>query len=108
MDHRITKVVAVDSLASFVTDAPFKGQRLGLLAPGILRDVGDVAHLAALCIPRTVVIAGGVKGDGSRIDASQRKETFEPAAQAGRLFRAASALELMESDDLFRIVKALR
>ena len=34
------------------------------MAPGILRDVGDVAHLAALVAPRRVVIAGGVAGDG--------------------------------------------
>ena len=50
----------MDSLASYVTDAPYKSQRLGLMAPGILREVGDIAHLAALCLPRRVVIAGGV------------------------------------------------
>ena len=31
---------------------------MGVMAPGILRDVGDVAHLAALAAPRRVVIAG--------------------------------------------------
>src|SRR6185369_591006 len=52
LDSRITHVVALDSLASYVTDTPYKNQRLGLMAPGILREVGDVAHLAALCLPR--------------------------------------------------------
>ena len=48
-DSRITKVAAINTLASLVTDEPYTNQRLGTLAPGILRDVGDVAHLAALC-----------------------------------------------------------
>ena len=41
-DPRITKVVAINALASYVTDEPYTDQRLGTLAPGILRDVGDV------------------------------------------------------------------
>ena len=52
VDPRITHVAAVDTLASYVSDVPYQGQRLGVIAPGILREVGDVAHLAALCAPR--------------------------------------------------------
>jgi hypothetical protein len=108
VDPRITDVVAIDALASYITESPYKNQRLGLMAPGILRDVGDVAHVAALCLPRRVVIAGGVFGDGKKLTAEQRQKTFEPAAQVGRLLRSDGALQLLESSDTAAIVKALR
>lgn len=81
-DTRITKVAAVNTLASFVTDSPYTNQRLGTLAPGILRDVGDVAHLAALCAPKRVVIAGGVNGSGKALTADELAEAYKPAANA--------------------------
>ncbi len=107
VDARITYVVALDSLASYVTDAPYKNQRLGLMAPGMLREVGDIAHLAALCLPRRVVIAGGVFGDGRKLVAEELRKTFEPAAQVGKLLKTDAALQLMDSDDTDRIIKAL-
>jgi len=81
-DKRITKVAAVNTLASFVTDAPYTNQRLGTLAPSILRDVGDVAHLAALCAPKRVVIAGGVNGSGKALSADELAAAYKPAAGA--------------------------
>lgn len=108
IDPRITHVVAVDSLASYITESPYKNQRLGIMAPGMLREVGDVAHLAALCLPRRVVIAGGVFGDGTKLDAEQRRRTFAPAAHVGRLLKAENALQLLDSTDAAAIVKALR
>src|SRR5947208_16565626 len=69
VDPRITKVAAVGSLASYITDGPYVGQRLGVMATGILREVGDVADLAALVAPRRVVIAGGVAGHGQALPA---------------------------------------
>ena len=99
VDSRITHVVAMDSLASYVTDAPYKSQRLGLMAPGILREVGDIEHLAALCLPRRVVIAGGVYGDGMKLTAEELRQTFEPAAQVGRLLDVDGALYPMTRTD---------
>jgi cephalosporin-C deacetylase-like acetyl esterase len=108
VDARITHVVALDSLASYVTEAPYKGQRLGLMAPGILREVGDVAHLAALCLPRRVVVAGGVLGDGRKLSVEELRQTFEPAARVAGLIKASSALQLLGSDDAGRIAKEVR
>src|SRR5262249_54167691 len=68
-DPRVSKVAAVGTLASYVSDEPYKGQRLGVIVPGLLRDVGDIPHLAALVAPRPVVIAGGVSGGGQGLDA---------------------------------------
>jgi cephalosporin-C deacetylase-like acetyl esterase len=108
VDSRITHVVAVDALASYVSDAPYKNKRLGLLAPGILREVGDVAHLAALCLPRRVVIAGGVYGEGTKLTAEGLRQSFEPVAKVGTLLDVEGALQLLGSDDTDRIIKALR
>lgn len=67
LDERITHAVTINSLASYVTDEPYRNQRLGLMAPGILRDVGDIAHIASLIAPRKVTIVGGVTGGGQTI-----------------------------------------
>ena len=77
-----------------MTHAPYKNQRLGLMAPGMLREVGDVAHLAALCLPRRVVIAGGVSGDGAKLSAEALRKMFEPAAQVSTLLKSEWCLEL--------------
>lgn len=78
-DDRITKAVAIGTLASFVSDEPFVGQRLGTMVPGMLRDVGDVAHLAALAGPKRVVIAGGVGANGKPLPAEKLREAYRPA-----------------------------
>lgn len=67
LDERITHAVTINSLASYVTDEPYRNQRLGLMVPGILRDVGDIPHIAALIAPRRVTIVGGVTGGGQTI-----------------------------------------
>jgi cephalosporin-C deacetylase-like acetyl esterase len=67
LDERITHAVTINSLASYVTDEPYRNQRLGLMVPGILRDVGDIPHIAALIAPRKVTIVGGVTGGGQTI-----------------------------------------
>lgn len=85
-DARITKVAAVNSLASFATDEPYTNQRLGLLAPGILRDVGDVGHIAAMCAGKRVVIAGGVFGGGKALKTDELGGgPYSPATAAFKL-----------------------
>ena len=77
LDDRITRVVTINSLASYVTEQPYSGQRLGLMAPGIVRDVGDIAHLAALVAPRPVTIAGGVRGNAAPVSQAGLREAFQ-------------------------------
>jgi len=66
-ENTIERVAMVDSLASYVAEVPFQGQRLGLMAPGIVRQAGDVPHLAALVAPRPLLIAGPIDGAGNAI-----------------------------------------
>ena len=84
-----TRVGVVNSLASFVPDAPYIGQRLGLLAPGVLRDVGDVAHLAAIHARETkqVVIAGGVSASGKVLTTEELAAAYEPASRAFKVMK---------------------
>jgi sugar lactone lactonase YvrE/cephalosporin-C deacetylase-like acetyl esterase len=99
-DKRVTKVLALNTLASFVTDEPFTSQRLGTLAPGILRDVGDVAHIAALCAPKRVVIAGGVSGNGKELKPDELAIAYTPAAYVFKLLGKEKDLVLNPQDPL--------
>jgi hypothetical protein len=108
LDERITKVAAVGTLASYVSDEPYVGQRLGVMASGIVREVGDVAHLAALAAPRRVVIAGGVAGNGKPLTGEQLRAAYRPAAQVQELLKAAKELVIVESVDAAGVISALR
>jgi cephalosporin-C deacetylase-like acetyl esterase len=75
-EENVQRVVLIDPLVSYVTEVPYEGQRLGSMVPGILRDVGDVQHLAALLAPRRLMISGGVLGSGKELDIPQLEEQF--------------------------------
>lgn len=75
-DEALLRVGITDSLGSYVSDVPFQGQRLGLMTPGILRQVGDVQHLAALVTPRPLLIAGPVLGSGQPIEVKELEAQF--------------------------------
>lgn len=101
--ERVRGVAAVNTLASYVTDVPYQGQRLGILAPGILRDVGDVAHVAAIGnAPRTVII-GGVNGGGKALSLEELRTNYAVATQRWGTDR----FQVLESSDLAAAVKAL-
>lgn len=106
-DRRVAKVAAVGSLTSFVSETPYEGQRLGVIAPGILKDVGDVAHLAALAAPRRVVIAGGVSGDGKPLAAPALRAAYGPAARAAEQLGKPDALQVLETTDPAGVVRSL-
>jgi hypothetical protein len=106
-DVRITHVAAVHSLASYVSDTPYKNQRLGLMAPGMLRETGDIAHLAALCLPRRVVIAGGVLGNGTALTTDELRRAFDYTAEVDALLRS-RALRLLDAADVRSVAEALR
>jgi dienelactone hydrolase len=107
-DKRITKAAAIGTLGSFVSDVPYEGQRLGILAPAILRDVGDVAHLAALAAPKRIVIAGGVAGNGKPLTGEQLRTAYDPASKVWELLKADKQLVIEEKTDAARVIEALK
>jgi pimeloyl-ACP methyl ester carboxylesterase len=76
LDDRISSVVTIGGLTSFLSEVPYEKQRLGIMAPGILRDAGDISHLAALVSPRRLVIAGGVDGSGQELSEEELKAHY--------------------------------
>ena len=85
LDDRISHTITVDSLASFVSETPYENQRLGILPNGILRDIGDISHIAALVAPRKVTIVGGVSGAGQQLDEATLQTTFQQTNHAFEL-----------------------
>ena len=100
LDSRIKKVATVATLSSYVTDAPYRGHRLGILAPGILRDAGDVPVLAALVAPRPLLIVDAVNSVGAKLPAAELPKAYEFSRQAYQSVGASDRLRLAsESDD---------
>jgi len=108
LDPRITRVATVGTLAAFVTEEPYQGQRLGTLAPGILRDVGDIGHLAALAAPKRLVIAGGVSGGGTPLGRDALRASHTPAARSFQLAKAEDQFRLLDAADPAAIATALK
>ncbi len=108
LDSRIKKVTVVGSLTSYISDVPYVGQRLGLMAPGILRDVGDIAHLAALVAPRPLTIAGGVNGGGHRLGAAELQKQFAFASHVYQLKQSGGRFSVTESADVDGVISALK
>ncbi|MFO0901676.1 MAG: alpha/beta hydrolase family protein [Pirellulales bacterium] len=48
LDDRPQRVECDGALETYVSDVPYRGQRLAWLVPGLLRDVGDIPHLKLL------------------------------------------------------------
>lgn len=102
LDERIQRVATVNMLSSYVTDVPYEGQRLGILAPGILRDVGDITHLVALVAPRRVVVAGGVTGGGRVLSREETQIVHQPAAAIWKLLQADSQIRFVDPADVMK------
>ena len=94
LDERITRVKTIESLSSFATDQAYRRQRLGLMVPGILRDVGDIADIAALVAPRPVTIKGGTTGEGNPLDRDSFHRNFATTKRAFELLDVGSLLVL--------------
>ena len=73
-DDRIREIALLDSPLTLVADEPPDETRVGILLPDMLRRIGDVAQLVALCSPRRVLIAGGRSGAGKRLTADAQRE----------------------------------
>ena len=106
-ERRIARVVLIEPLVSFRSDVPYVDQRMGILAPRILRDVGDVPHLAALIAPRKLLISGAVTGGGDALSGDQLRERFAYTQKAYALHAVAGHLTLTGAEKAADIVKRL-
>ena len=107
IEPRVAAVAAINSLTSYISDTPYRGQRLGLFAPGILREVGDVCDIASLSYAAKVIIAGGVLGDGTAAGQAILHAAFERTLSANRLSQAHAEIivrEAMAPDEVVRLI----
>lgn len=82
VDSRVDAIGAVGSLGTFETAVPFANQRLGNLAPGLLREIGDVSRLAALNAPTRLLIGNSVSGEGNLFTGDQHTALFKQTEAA--------------------------
>ena len=99
LDPRITHCQMIGSLTSYISDTPYEKQRLGIMVPGILRDVGDIPHIASLVSPRPLSITGGVDGAGAVRTFQQLREDFAYAIAAFALDGAQNSLQIATGAD---------
>jgi hypothetical protein len=78
-----------------VSDEPYRQQRLGILVPGLLRDVGDVSHVAALVAPRPLTITSAVLGSGKPAPIVRLRQAFEYTRDAYESLDQAAQLRLV-------------
>lgn len=107
VDKRVAQAVCFKTLASYVTDEPYVGQRMGTLAPHILRKVGDVPHIASLVAPRKVVFAAGVRGNNAPVPQEELEKSFAPAEAVYGLLKAGRSLVVTADADPAKLVEQL-
>jgi hypothetical protein len=107
LDTRIRQVVTVGSLTSYISDSPYEKQRLGIMAPGIVRDVGDISHLAALVAPRKLVIVGGVNGAGETLGEASLEHKYDFTQRVYTLEHAAGQFTVLSSTEVAAIMTKL-
>lgn len=106
LNGRVDRVAIHDGLVSFASSVPYRGQRMGVMVPGIIRDAGDIPQLAALASPRRLVISGGVEGSAAKVASDQLKTRFNWTKQAYQQDKAAKELRV-HGADIVATVKAI-
>ena len=94
LDDRIREVATTAGLASYISEVPYEGQRLGVMVPAVLRECGDVPHIAALIVPRRLTVRGGVTGGGVPLDSQGLRRAFEFTREVYRLESAEDQLTI--------------
>lgn len=95
IDDRVTRVHVQNSLGTFVDDQKYNGPRLGMLVPGLLRDVGDIAHIAAMIAPRSLQIENPVSASGVLLSREAAVQSLQFCSDVYTKHGAADAFVLM-------------
>jgi dienelactone hydrolase len=96
-DDRISAAALLDAPTTYVTEEAYGPRtRMGLLLPGLLR-VGDVAHLAATCAPRRLLVSGGTTPQGAKVKEKELQDAYAFTAGVYKLHKKADRLTVAET-----------
>lgn len=98
IDDRISRVHVQDSLATFVDDQKYNGPHLGLLVPGLMRDVGDISHVAAMIAPRSVTIENSRTASGNPLAKETTQKSLKFCKDVYSKLGAADELAIIAVD----------
>ncbi len=98
IDDRISHVHIQNSLATFVDDQKFNGPRLGMLVPGLLRDVGDIGHIAAMIAPRKLMIENPVSAAGHPLSKEASLSALQFCSEVYKTLGATEAFVITTAD----------
>lgn len=107
VDKRIARVATVKGLASYMSPVPYENQRLGIMVPGIVPAVGDVAQIAALVVPRRLVVAGGVSGGGKSLQEKELASNYEWTRSIYRMAKQREQFHVLANADEKKLVETL-
>jgi hypothetical protein len=81
-----------------VDDQKFNGPRLGMLVPGLLRDIGDIGHIAAMIAPRKLTIEKPVSASGRSLSGEASLPALKFCSDIYKTLGAADALVITTAD----------
>lgn len=94
LDARIDAIGAIGTLATYVSEAPYEGQRMGTIIPGLLRDLGDVSDLAALIAPRRLCLQAAAGPQNQLLHEQPLAEQFTAAKRAYTILQQQHRMQL--------------
>ena len=98
IDDRISQSHVQSSLGTFVDDQKFNGPRLGMLVPGLLRDVGDISHIAAMIAPRKLTIENPVSAAGRSLSQEASLSALQFCSNVYKTLGTTDALVIKAAD----------
>ena len=107
VDDRLTQAATVGGLATYVSGNPYEKQRVGILVPGILRDVGDVAQIASMAAPNRLIVANGVDSQNKPLSLKQMQQRYSFTKAIYELDKQPKRFTIAHDWDAQAIAKAL-
>jgi dienelactone hydrolase len=104
----VKSVASVGGLASYVHPKPYEKTRLGLMLPGVLRDVGDVADIAGFVGDRRLLIADPVDGSGQPLTRESVEATFAITKTSLQTLGSTSPVQIEVGAEPSALVKLLK
>jgi dienelactone hydrolase len=94
LDNRVRKVVVSGALSSYIFEGGIKNQPLWIFIPGILK-CADIAQVASLIAPRTLIIANPIDGAGHLLSQPDAQARLQWTTDAYDLLHAGNNISIL-------------